>query len=236
MTFLSKKQKSAKYSNGLLLILIVVWIQGCSTEDRFARIKSNYEREYAQYCSTIMQESSAPIPKNKIMRCYACLRTTTNELNRITAPQENLLLKNQINELFNSVENKKLYLVSLRRDPSVYNLGGWIKQTLSDERSPISYRLDKINELLINASDYYAAAKDNLYNPLPGKCRLGAQKQLLTLELLSGALRDSIQQAPLKAANKTNMLNHLDAAKLAVKDYLAYCESLWFEHQDSTLH
>lgn len=122
----------------------------------------------------------------------------------------------------------------LRSDPSLYNLGGALKQTLSQDSATLEARLLRIDQQLAEADWYYVVAKDNLWKPIPEKSNLALEKQLYTLRFLQSELRDSINASSLTETERKQLANKISQAQLAVKDYLAFCRSLQFEHQDST--
>jgi hypothetical protein len=99
----------------------------------------------------------------------------------------------------------------------------------------LDQRLIDINRRLEMAEPYYQAAKFNLRRPSPERSQLASQKQILGLRLLSVDLPDSIRLSSLKREQYQYLLTTSRAAHLQIKDYIAFCESIWFEHLDSTL-
>ena len=122
-----------------------------------------------------------------------------------------------------------------RRDPAAYNLGGALKQVLAENKIPLTRRLLAIEAQMKQAPAYYQAAKANLYAPLPARCRLAVEKHSLALEFLSNELSDSLSRSSLSEAEAYRFKKAAEQARMAVKDYLAFCQSLYFEHQDSLI-
>lgn len=120
-------------------------------------------------------------------------------------------------------------------DPSLYNIGGYIHRLLSNNRQPISYKLDSINEVLQQGKIYYENGKANLIAPEIGKAKLSVQKQILTLQLLKKNLVDSILSAPVKPVFKQEIQSNLEGCSLAIKDYIAFCEGIWLEDFDKKI-
>lgn len=118
-------------------------------------------------------------------------------------------------------------------DPSTYNMGGQIKAILSQKSMPIKARLEIIQKHLIGIEAYYKAGKLLLSDPLPNKTQLGAQMQLVALQFFNSELKDSIDVSNLSQEQREALYFHLNQASLTLKDYLAFCESLYFEYQDS---
>lgn len=161
----------------------------------------------------------------------------TDYLNKLEQiDQQRLTTKNHADyQLLKRDINARLtFLDQLQRDPSLYNLGGKLKATLAAPEIALSERLQLIDQQLQEAKIYFEAAKKNLTNPESEKTRLSIEKQLLTLQLLQSELPDSIASANLASAEQTALLAKVNEAKLIVKDYLAFCQSLQFEHRDST--
>lgn len=219
---------------GILILLIWVLFSGCDSKESFLveQLEKKVSNCELKYCAQAIRLDTEPIQKNELVQCYECIRKVEQRLQRKESLQ---VLSAKEQSLIHDIEKMKLKVVNLRRDPSQYNLGGSIQNILSDTHKPITYRLDEIFYTLQKAPSYYDSAKDNIYKPIASKCRLAVQKQLLTMDFLNGSLPDSIRHAPLNATFKKELLQQIKVAKLSVKDYLAYCESLWFIHQDTIL-
>lgn len=121
-------------------------------------------------------------------------------------------------------------------DPARYNLSAEVKRLLSQHQLPINERLLAIDLCLSNAMYYYQAARENLRRPSPDRVQLAAQKQILGLRLLMEELPDSIQQASLATKQRRQLIDNTQNTRLQLKDYIAFCESIGFEHRDSLLH
>lgn len=120
-------------------------------------------------------------------------------------------------------------LSDYQKDPSVYNLGGYLVQGLSIDTLPLSQRIALVERQLETAPAYFEAAKQNLRNPEPDRCRLASQKQLFTLQLLTRVLPDSLKRVSLSPAQQQQFKSNTQRAEKAVKDYLLYCNKYYFE-------
>ncbi len=116
-----------------------------------------------------------------------------------------------------------------RNDPSLYNLPGYCKKLLMDNEISLPERLGFIKERLADSKSYYDSAKTLVRNPLPSKSLLAAQKHLLGLDFLQRELTDSLKKANFVHALKREFESELIDTRLIVKDYLAFCESHYFE-------
>ena len=133
------------------------------------------------------------------------------------------------------LEEARARILSCRQDPSTYNLGGALKQVLAEERVPLPLRLNAIQNQMKQATAFYQAAKANLTAPLPEKCRLAAEKHRLSIEFLNNELMDSLRSSTVSRPEMLSFQEAAEEARIALKDYLAFCESLYFEHQDSLI-
>lgn len=118
---------------------------------------------------------------------------------------------------------------SCRQDPSLYNLPGYCKKLLVLEDISLPEKLGYIQDHLKDGENYYLAAKKLVDNPIPNKTLLAVQKHLFGLNFLQKELTDSLDRASLVPELRQSFQVDLERTRLAVKDYLAYCESLYFE-------
>lgn len=119
-----------------------------------------------------------------------------------------------------------------RQDPSLYNLPGYCKKLLSQKNTSLPEKLGFIQEQLAESEAYYTAAKQLIADPLPNKTLLAIQKQLFGLDFLAKELADSMSRAGLVPELRQSFKTDLQRTRLVVKDYLAYCESIYFEIND----
>jgi hypothetical protein len=81
---------------------------------------------------------------------------------------------------------------SFQSDPSIYNLGGRLVQNLSDPRLNSEEKSQRCLQHLEKASLYYRTAQLCIKRPAPERLQLAIQKQLAGLQLMEGALPDSL--------------------------------------------
>lgn len=118
---------------------------------------------------------------------------------------------------------------SCHEDPSLYNLPGYCKKLLVMDDVSLPEKLGFIQDHLRESDKYYEAAKQLVDHPLPNKTLLAVQKHLFGLGFLQKELSDSLDQARFVPELRQSFRTDLERTRLAVKDYLAYCESLYFE-------
>lgn len=220
----------------ILVFLCGVSLIGCSSDFKVKDLQNAYDDCLQKACRNILVEKENPIELDQIIDCSACLSDVERAGKALQTQVLDIADKSLLSSLLNEVEQKKRFVDTLRHDPAQYNLRDIAWYKLHHTSEPISYRLDDINWFLMKVPDYYEAAKANIVQPIPDKCRLAVQKQLLSLDFLNHELKDSLFNAPVKKQFVEQMLVRIDHAKLAIKDYIGYCESLWLIHQDTTLH
>lgn len=170
----------------------------------------------------------------------------------VVAPTELLEELNRMDKTYQQLENLKdsilpqshwgkrqLYLLAIdslkdkwsscHLDPSLYNLPGYCKKLLVKEDISLPEKLGYVQDYLRDSESYYTAAKQLVEDPLPNKTLLAIQKHLFGLNFLQKELSDSLYEANLVPELRQSFRIDLERTRLAVKDYLAYCESLYFE-------
>lgn len=125
--------------------------------------------------------------------------------------------------------------VPYQDNPAMYNIGGLLKQELvSSVAIDKPDRLQRLVDIMDQSDDYYAAARKNLIVGDISLYRLAAQKQYLGLEFLKKEFRDSLRLMALKAEDQRLLEEKVNKTSRALKDYLAFCESIFLNYQDST--
>jgi hypothetical protein len=82
---------------------------------------------------------------------------------------------------------------------------------------------------------HFEKAKMMITAPAPNSSALAVQKQLLFLRFLQNDLPDLMKNANIEEQDRAELTARIRNAKLASKDFIGFCESLIFEHFDSTL-
>lgn len=116
-----------------------------------------------------------------------------------------------------------------REDPSLYNIGGHLKRILVQREHPLTQRIDTLRQILQYTPDYYRSARTKLDRPAPPKLELAMRKQRAGLRFLNKELPDSLEKVPLDGAEAAVLAAAMNEARLALKDYLAWCNSLLIE-------
>lgn len=121
----------------------------------------------------------------------------------------------------------------LVNDPAAFSIGPSLVPLLTSDSLPAAERLRLLEQCFDHTFAYYETAKQLLQRPDPDRTLLAIQQQLFVLRLLRPSIAEALEQ--LDEATLQSMEQKKQRARLVVKDYLAFCESLHFEHSDTTL-
>ena len=97
---------------------------------------------------------------------------------------------------------------------------------LNDPDLELAPRLDSIMVVLDNSGSFYREAKDKLADMPASRLELAIRKQGAGLRLLNGSFLDSLKKAEYTHAHPNDLLLN---ANLAIKDYIAWCNSQLIE-------
>ncbi|MEM1324117.1 MAG: hypothetical protein AAGG75_27915 [Bacteroidota bacterium] len=118
-------------------------------------------------------------------------------------------------------------------DPGVYNVGAAIRQQLRVLQSSDSFSVEFLKTDLRAVPLYYETAKANLIKVEIKKIKNAIEQNSDTYFLLAKNLPRYISDLSLSEKEKNKLLRVNEQARLAVKDYIAYCNSLTFEYFDN---
>lgn len=117
-------------------------------------------------------------------------------------------------------------------NPSYYNIANDTKWLLTQHVSPINNRLTAIEKRLKNTQAYYEAAKANIKQASIKHTVSAIEQHKDVFQFLTGTLLDSLAQSQLNKIEQQTFEKTVKDASFAVKDYIAFCESLKFEFED----
>ncbi len=136
-------------------------------------------------------------------------------------------------EIISHLHNLQQYFYSFQKDPSLYNLSGKLYQILhsSDysKEEKIKWSLQNLN----HASKYYRNAMTCIQQAEADKLSLAIQKQIYGMRFLNEELRDSLNNWIPKEQKGGALDKKIFIANLSSKDFVAFCNSLLKEQQDS---
>ncbi|PHN05087.1 hypothetical protein [Flavilitoribacter nigricans] len=143
--------------------------------------------------------------------------------------------KDRKQELEVTLSNEWARWAPYRADPSLYNIGGLLKKSLTQSVNDLpEERLQELAGIMEQADAYYAAARRNLVVADVSLYRLASQKQYLGLEFLREELQDSLRTFDLSPETRQQFRQQIRRTELSLKDYMGFCESVYLNFRDST--
>lgn len=218
----------------LSLVAIVAVLAGCRPNAAYHQLSRQIREDSLLIALHRSSQSDFPLlPPPLLDSALYRAKGYQLELQQLERGTLNEEEKRHLDSLARGLRARTQDWMQYQKDPARYSLGATIKRRLSQQDQSLEEKLRSIETCLDQAGPYYRAAKENIQAPAPERIRLATQKQVLGLRLLTQELPDSIRKAPLDEPNKQKLRRKLDEARLHLKDYIAFCESLWFEHLDS---
>jgi hypothetical protein len=107
-------------------------------------------------------------------------------------------------------------------NPANYNLGGSVAEILNGRYQPLDRRLRSISLKISRASDYYAAAEDNIKNPTQEHTRLAIDQNQGALSVFGPALLDSISRSGLSEREKKDFRDRIATTRLVLENYISF--------------
>lgn len=219
-------------------LLLCLLAGGCSQDKAYRQLVAQISSDEVL---TAMQELTGVLSSCTVIRpdlLDSALIRNDRYRRGLSLIAEKQLSQAQVQErdsLLRAMADHRRHWQQWQTDPARYNLSAEVKRLLSQHQFPINERLLAIDLCLSNAVRYYQAARKNLRRPSPDRTQLAAQKQILGLRLLIEELPDSMQRASLAQEQRRQLIDRTRSARLQLKDYIAFCESIGFEHRDSLL-
>lgn len=144
----------------------------------------------------------------------------------------NILDQAAYEDMQRGINNKLQFLneETYHWDPSFYNVCGQLKRKLSISKYSTCERLEFIHHDLEKIPAYYEVAKNNIKKPSIKKTLLAIEKNSLGFKFLKHELMDSLNSTACTQFEKEKFVKEMDNSLIAIKDYVAFCNSLKFEY------
>jgi len=150
-------------------------------------------------------------------------------MKRFDATQLSLNNASDLSILDSSLRAEIWYIDQFRNyewDPSIYNVAGAFGVILNTDYKPINERLATILTRLGNVPAYYSAAKKNIKVPTLEHLSLAIQQSKGALGMFESSIPNKIAEAKLAPEQAAEFETKLALAVTAIKDYVAWMESL----------
>ncbi|MBK8656530.1 MAG: hypothetical protein KBG02_02645 [Haliscomenobacter sp.] len=128
-------------------------------------------------------------------------------------------------ELNSALEETIQRTASLRDNPARYNLPGRWKALLSNPELSNREIGELLKKQLPEAGPYYQRARQKLTAPTKAHCRLALEKHILGMAFAGTELQAAVIRSELQESEKARLQKDLHAARLAIKEYIGWCNS-----------
>lgn len=207
---------------------MLLW--SCNTENSYTSIKQNIllHFPYPNPKALLTTDSLFLISCDSLFSLMQLNALYTEQLDQFSNHRWNKSRTQERIQLFKHLRNNRVFYNKLQTDPGLYNLGGIIKKNLSQNTYSPEQKLDLLRYNLRKAPQLYLEANKCLSPDIEKELsQLAIRKQLKGLELLNGALQDSLASWPIEKAIRRTIQQEIYIARLSCKDYLAFCKSLF---------
>lgn len=225
----------------LSLFLFVLLFSNCRLVNQDAHF-DRLVREYSEKRSNIFPEipvgntlSAIQNPTSTRFEEAISYFTKINEsLKKIEYSELNVENQSNYDKIDNEIKSSLTYLQdsSYSWNPAFYNVGGILKNKLSTPNLDLCERLTAINADLEKIPVYYETAKSNLKDISIQKTLLAINKNSHGFHFLKNEVLDSLKSSNCEAINDSTFLVKRNKSLIAIKDYVAFCNSLKFEYKE----
>ncbi len=201
----------------LIVLLLTHFLFSCDNSARkFKHLEQEFRTLESQILDDFSRDSLLETAWKKGQIIKQDLTLLTEQINTKTSDLPFYQLEQDLEEYLSHIDQ-------LRSDPSLYNLGGHLKVTLTQAQQTLMQKLATSDSLLSLASNYYAAAKHKLTKPQAERLNLAIRKQALGIYFLKGPLQDSLVIAGLD--KQVVWQEKSKSTERAMKDFIAWCNS-----------
>ncbi|MEL6922920.1 MAG: hypothetical protein AAFO94_02655, partial [Bacteroidota bacterium] len=168
------------------------------------------------------QQLSILLPYQDSLRSVDSLRLSANELSAFRQMQSDLA----------SLQEEVANLSSYRVRADFHNARKYIAPVLSNTKLSLKERLLQIGQQLADIPSYYASAQQYVHDSPILNTELAIIEHVESFQFFGNTLLDSLEKVDLAKAEKLQFEDHLAKAQRAIKQYVAFCTSLSFEHNE----
>lgn len=215
----------------LRVLLLFLFLSGtgaaCSDSSRIDRL---YTRVLRELNRPLRPEPPALPSPEALQKRMAFLHTAAEDLDEMAFSSLQPPQKKQYETLRQQLAIAEAEVRSLRQDPSTYHFFEAMAATVPNPPFSVE-NLGQMIPLLQKIPAYYAQARLNLNAPDPEGCRKAIAAHLSAVATLHEILQQA-DTAPLTQAQKPALRRSCEEALLAVKDYIAWCNSQAFEKRN----
>lgn len=207
-----------------LWALLLLSLASCSDGQRLALLKRK-AGQVLQLPSPVVpgwEEDLLPEDLEAFQESLQSFATTLTAIDPLSLPSAR---KETYVQLKKALEETVRQTASLRDNPALYNLPGRWKALLSNPEFSNQEIGELLKKQLPEAGAYYQRARQKLTAPTKAHCRLALEKHILGIAFLDRELEEAISRSGFQEAEKAHMRKDLQAARLALKEYIGWCNS-----------
>lgn len=134
-----------------------------------------------------------------------------------------LMIRDQLNAM-------RWYVTDFRSfewNPASWNIAGECAEIMNGTYAALDVRLKSVNERLKNTAAYYDLAKKSISRPTVEHTELAIlQHDGSADEVFGNTIKDSVAKSGLSETEKQELLNHINEANTAMKEYSAWLKEL----------
>ena len=244
--FLTMLKKSLAQALLCFSILLLLFLTGCKSGSDETDTKSNelFEKYSASFIEALWKQnpdwatnagyhkydSILIVPDSKsIQSSLTFAKQHLDSLESLNPDQlsasnktDFYLIRNLLKENLWTLDTLKSY----QWDPSGYNVSSSFAFILNEKYAPLEERLTSIKGKLINVPDYYKAAKNTIFNPVPELTTLAIEQNLGGLSVFEKDLLDSVRVSKLSRTDKNQITERVTLAVASIKDYAAWLKEI----------
>ena len=216
-----------------LYISLLVSIFSCTPEPKkdFSLVTNDFVKEYAPLFPDEtplsidnLQLSNLHIPSDSVLNSvqlfYQKFSTEIKGYNTTEIPAAQQADFNKMQKILKNIDS---YLTNCPSNPTYFNVLHGFQRILNADYAPADQRLQTLFDKLVQVPAFYEAAKSRLKTADVNKAHETLEKHFQTYDFFDETLPNYLK----KEHHLTPQYEaHLEAAKLAVKDYVAFVESL----------
>lgn len=217
----------------ILFITLSLSIVSCqeTVEKDFNTVASEFVSDYARLfpdetplSKTNLELPNLHIPTAQTMDSVKIFYDHFSEaINKFDTTEMTIAVRGGHTKMKNILKNINAYLIDYQTSPAVFNVRYGFQRILNSSFDTPEHRLQILFEKLDKVPSFYQAAKSQLKNANFKQTNKTIEDHLQTYQFFDKTLPDFIAA---KHHITPQYQARLEAAKLAIKDYVAYVESL----------
>lgn len=212
----------------LLLFSSLLFFSACTPDQQYQIAAGSIKKSWKK-TAYVAKQWPELLSTTEINAATQVIKEGLNTLNAFEGKSLSIKLRKDEADLRNILNEAATNLERLQKDPSFYDFSARLKAKRSRVDDSLDAQLKAIAPLLPLAEAYYHQAKLNLRPTDPTRCSAAVDLHIQGVTFLDQNLEKGILAVDWPDKAKEDFQKNLFQAKLALKDYLAWCRSQAFE-------